>query len=72
MRLRSSWSWAIYLLVAFTAAPLHGQQDGAYLFKTYCAICHEAVNGTEARGPEPDVLRQMTPEHILEVLEKVS
>lgn len=67
MRFRSSLSLAIYFIAA---APLQAQQDGAYLFKTYCAICHEAANGEEARGPERDVLRQMTPEHILEVLEK--
>src|SRR5262249_39382761 len=40
--------------------------------KTYCAICHEPVNGEEARGPERSVLKQMTAEHILDVLEKGS
>jgi polyvinyl alcohol dehydrogenase (cytochrome) len=56
-------------ICSIVAAPLQAQQDGEYLFNTYCAICHEAARGEEARGPGRDVLRQMTPEHILEVLE---
>jgi polyvinyl alcohol dehydrogenase (cytochrome) len=56
-------------VVAAAAVPLHAQQDGAYLFNTYCAICHDGSSGTETRGPSPDVMSQMTPEHILQVLE---
>jgi polyvinyl alcohol dehydrogenase (cytochrome) len=48
---------------------VRAQQDGAYLFNTYCAICHASANGEQARGPDRSVLRQMTPEHILQVLE---
>src|SRR4029077_14679870 len=33
-------------------------------------ICHEASNGEEDRGPSPDVFKQMTAEHILDVMEK--
>ena len=62
-----------YVSVAFSllmaSAPLRGQ-DGEYLFKTYCAICHEATG--EERAPGRDVLKQMTPEHILQALEKGS
>jgi polyvinyl alcohol dehydrogenase (cytochrome) len=56
-------------LVLLTSGALLAQ-DGEYLFKTYCAICHEAANGEEARGPEREVLRKMTAEHILDVMEK--
>ncbi len=51
-----------------TARPLLAQEDGAYLYKIYCVICHEATD-SEARAPGRAVLRQMTPEHILQVLE---
>jgi len=44
-------------------------QDGEYLFKTYCAICHESSVAGDARGPERSALKQMTPEHILQALE---
>src|SRR5467141_1751058 len=43
-------------------------QDGAVLFKTYCATCHEVAANSPA--PSPDILRQMRPEQILEALEK--
>ena len=52
-----------------TAMPVRAQQDGPYLFQTYCAICHEASPSVEARGPSRDIMSQMTPEHILQVLE---
>ena len=44
-------------------------QNGKYLFKTYCAICHESSAAGEARGPETSALKLMTPEHILQALE---
>src|SRR5882672_9315934 len=69
MRLGSYTSWAVCILLALAGSPLRAQ-DGDYLFKTYCAICHEAANGEQARGPDRDVLKQMTPEHILDVLER--
>ena len=58
-------------LFVFSPLPVFAQEDGAYLFKTYCAICHEApgVTDSDARAPGRDVLKQMTPEHILTVLE---
>jgi len=68
MRFRNLLLWNFCLFSLF-AVPLFAQQDGNYLFKTYCAICHEPGEGEGARGPELSVLRQMTPEHILQVME---
>jgi polyvinyl alcohol dehydrogenase (cytochrome) len=45
-------------------------QDGAALFKSYCAICHEAGNNSDSRVPGRNVLAQLTPEQILQALEK--
>lgn len=45
-------------------------QDGAALFKSYCAICHEPGTNTDSRAPGRDVLAQFTPEQILQALEK--
>jgi polyvinyl alcohol dehydrogenase (cytochrome) len=59
---------AICIMIA-GHSPLHAQQDGGYLFKTYCANCHEG-SSADSRAPQTDVMKQMTPEHILEVLEK--
>ena len=50
-----------------SAAPALAQ-DGAALFNTYCAICHDA--GDNAQAPGRDVLARMTPEQILQALEK--
>src|SRR4030095_12951415 len=69
MSFRNSCLLAACVWVGVQATPLMAQEDGAYLFKTYCAICHEAENGEEERAPNRDVLKQMTPEHILQVLE---
>jgi polyvinyl alcohol dehydrogenase (cytochrome) len=49
------------------SAGLACAQDGATLFKSYCASCHEAG---DARAPGGDVLSQLTPEQILQALEK--
>jgi polyvinyl alcohol dehydrogenase (cytochrome) len=43
-------------------------QDGAALFKTYCASCHES--GNDDRAPNRDVLSRMSPEQIFSTLEK--
>jgi polyvinyl alcohol dehydrogenase (cytochrome) len=58
------------ICAGIAVVPLSAQQDGAYLFNTYCAICHEAAGDGDARGPGRDVMKQMTPEHILAVLEQ--
>ncbi len=64
---RPLWSFTLILvMISFNA---HAQQDGETLFETYCAICHTASGGNQALGPEPGVLRQMSPEHILDVMD---
>src|SRR5437762_6116204 len=68
MRFQKLMLWTLSATVGLTARPLLAQEDGAYLYKVYCAICHEATD-SEARAPGQAVLRQMTPEHILQVLE---
>ncbi len=68
MRLPKLMLWTFTASIGLTAKPLLAQEDGAYLYKIYCAICHEAADN-EARAPGRAVLRQMTPEHILQVLE---
>src|SRR5438128_7495719 len=69
MRLRTLYWAALVIAVNLTAAPLRAQENGEYLFKTYCAICHEPSDTSEVRAPGRDVLKQMTPEYILQVFE---
>jgi polyvinyl alcohol dehydrogenase (cytochrome) len=45
-------------------------QDGAALFKSYCASCHEDGTNGDSRVPGRDVLGKLTPEQILQTLEK--
>jgi len=68
MRFQKLMLLTLTATVPLTARPLLAQEDGAYLYKIYCAICHEATD-SEARAPGRSVLRQMTPEHVLQVLE---
>src|SRR2546428_6928273 len=68
MRFQKLMLWTLTATVGLTARPLLAQEDGAYLYKIYCVICHEATD-SEARAPGRAVLRQMTPEHILQGLE---
>jgi polyvinyl alcohol dehydrogenase (cytochrome) len=69
MKSRILLQCVVFVCVSLTSVAAQAQ-DGEYLFKTYCAICHEASNGEEARGPSRDVLKQMTAERILDVMEK--
>src|SRR6266571_6602080 len=69
MRFRILLSAGLVAAVSLRPASLFAQEDGEHMFKTYCAICHEASDTTEVRAPGRDVLKQMTPEHILQVLE---
>lgn len=57
------------LLAAILAvsAPAFGQ--GAALFKTYCAHCHEGP-GADAQAPSLDVLRRLSAEQVLDALER--
>jgi polyvinyl alcohol dehydrogenase (cytochrome) len=58
---------ACFCILASTLLTRAFAQDGAVLFKTYCASCHEADNNN--RAPSRDVLRMMSPEQILGALE---
>jgi polyvinyl alcohol dehydrogenase (cytochrome) len=55
---------AFVLIVCFAAPAL--AQDGAALYKEHCASCH---NGSIDRAPSLELLRAMTSQRILEVLE---
>jgi polyvinyl alcohol dehydrogenase (cytochrome) len=61
------WIASLFASAAALSAPVHAQ-DGAALFKTYCATCHES--GDNSQAPSRDVLARMTPEQILQTLEK--
>ena len=66
MRFQKLMLWTLTASIGLTAKPLLAEEDGAYLYKVYCAICHEATD-SEARAPGQAVLRQMTPEEIADV-----
>ncbi|MBI4464144.1 MAG: PQQ-binding-like beta-propeller repeat protein [Acidobacteria bacterium] len=53
--------------IGWASAPLRAQ-EGEALYRTWCAICHEA--GGESAAPTQAVLRQMSPEQILAALER--
>src|SRR5262245_50926105 len=57
---------SVCVIVFLMMAPFAGAQDGANLYKLLCATCHDGGN---ERAPTRDVLKQMTPERILSVLE---
>jgi polyvinyl alcohol dehydrogenase (cytochrome) len=57
------------LFVGISVGYVQAQEGGANLFETHCATCHVSAGADQALGPEIDVLRQMTPEHILGVME---
>ena len=46
-------------------------QDGAALYKTYCAICHEGPTA-DAQAPSREAMKRMSAEQVLESLEKGS
>jgi len=60
--------YSVAVWMSSTCSVLQAQND-EYLFKTYCAICHESSAAGEAGGPETRALKLMTPEHILQGLE---
>jgi polyvinyl alcohol dehydrogenase (cytochrome) len=47
------------------------QADGAALFKTYCAMCHDGP-AADAQAPRLDTLRQLSAEQVLTALERGS
>jgi polyvinyl alcohol dehydrogenase (cytochrome) len=57
--------WCAVVVMACVAAPA-AAQDGPSLFKEHCASCHA---GQVDRAPTLDVLRAMSPQRILDVLE---
>lgn len=69
---KMKWSFAFVSLITFSIAVSIAQaQDGAALFKTYCAKCHDAGERTgEQRAPTREVLKQLSPEQIISALEK--
>ena len=66
MRIRL-WIIALCFPAIFSSLPARAQ-DGGVLFKNYCASCHEA--GGDSSVPNRNVLSQMSPEEILQALEK--
>jgi polyvinyl alcohol dehydrogenase (cytochrome) len=63
------WAALLWSCAAFCPASARAQ-DGATLFKSYCAICHEAAANGDSRAPGRDVLARLNPEQILQALEK--
>src|SRR5262245_59957323 len=47
------------------------QADGAALFKTYCAMCHDGP-AADAQAPRLDTLRRLSAEQVLTALERGS
>src|SRR5262249_38903695 len=59
------------LLSMLIVARTSQAQDGAALYKTYCAICHEGP-GADAQAPNREAMKRMSAEQVLESLEKGS
>ena len=66
MKLRS-WISSLCVSAGLLSVPVYAQEGGA-LFKTYCATCHEA--GGNSQAPNRELLSRMSPEQILQALEK--
>ena len=64
--MKRSWIGVLCGSAALFALPASAQ-DGGALFRTYCAICHD---GSNPQAPTRDVLGRMSPEQILDALEK--
>jgi len=69
---RTSMATRIAFLVTclFLTPALAFSQDAAALYQRHCATCHEA--SAQTRAPSRDVLRQLTPERILDALEAIT
>jgi polyvinyl alcohol dehydrogenase (cytochrome) len=65
MRSNHSLAACVAVLIVCVAAPALAQ-DGGALYQEHCASCHD---GSVDRAPRLDVLRAMTPQRILQVLE---
>ena len=63
---------ALLLLAAPAAGQVAAPQaEGAALFKTYCAMCHDAPTA-DAQAPRLDTLRRLSAEQVLAALERGS
>src|SRR5262245_53377507 len=60
----------ILLSILVMAGTAHAQ-DGAALYTTYCAICHEGP-AADAQAPGREAMKRMTGEQVLESLERGS
>ena len=60
----------VLLSILVLAGSAHAQ-DGAALYKTYCAICHEGPTA-DAQAPSREAMKRMSAEQLLESLEKGS
>src|SRR5712691_13062678 len=60
----------VLLSIVVIAGTAHAQ-DGAALYRTYCAICHEGPTA-DAQAPNREAMKRMSAEQILESLEKGS
>jgi len=58
-------------LSILTLADISYAQDGATLYRTYCAICHEGA-GADAQAPSREVMKRLSAEQILQSLESGS
>ena len=58
-------------LSILTLAGVSSAQDGAALYRTYCAICHEGARA-DAQAPSREVMKRMSAEQILQSLESGS
>src|SRR5262249_48719555 len=61
----------IFLVACLVSVPaVIFAQDGASVYRRYCAMCHEA--GAQTRAPSRDALRQLTPERIVYALASIA
>ena len=72
----TSRRFAVVGALLLLAAPAAGQDaatqaDGAALFKTYCAMCHDGPSA-DAQTPRLDTLRQLSAAQVLAALERGS
>lgn len=61
------WLWSFWVLGGMLSSTAYAQ-DGAELFDTYCAVCHDS--GDNSQAPGRDVLGQLSAEQILQALER--
>jgi len=54
---------AVTVVTGFAPSAWAQAPDGAALYKQSCSKCHES--GGDTRAPNPQVLRQLTPEAVL-------